>query len=138
MGAVQVMCVDDNERVLSALLLHFAGTMGFEVVRSLSSATGLAAAVRDTQPDILVLDLDIPGQNPLRELRKLTHSGAGTRTIVFSGYVGPALVAEAMNAGAWGYVSKGDSEDSLVEAIRAVVAGEIAWSPKVQSVIAPQ
>jgi DNA-binding NarL/FixJ family response regulator len=43
-----------------------------------------------------------------------------------------------MRTGAWGFVSKGADEDSLIAAIRAVMAGEIAWSPEVELVIAPR
>jgi DNA-binding NarL/FixJ family response regulator len=78
----------------------------------------------------------MPGQSPLQALREINRSGAAARTIVFSGHLRRELVAQAMDAGAWGYVSKNDGEDSLVVAIRAVMAGEIAWSPEVQSVIA--
>ena len=136
MSPVRILCVDDNEEILWALEAHFVHTKGFEVVGSLSSATGLMAAVKNTKPDILVLDLDMPGQSPLEALREVNRSGALTRTVVFSGHLRRALVAQAMDAGAWGYVSKNDGEACLVAAIRAVLAGEIAWSPEVKSVIA--
>lgn len=137
MSPVRILCADDNEEILWALGAHFARTKGFKVVGSLSSAAGLVAAVKDTQPDILVLDLDMPGQSPLQALREINRSGAATRTVVFSGHLRRELVIQAMDAGAWGYVSKNDGEESLVAAIRAVMAGEIAWSPEVKSAIAP-
>jgi DNA-binding NarL/FixJ family response regulator len=133
---VRILCADDNEEILWALGAHLARTKGFKVVGSLSNATGLVVAVKDTNADILVLDLDMPGESPLQALREITRSGAATRTVVFSGHVRGELVTQAMDAGAWGYVSKNDGEGSLVAAIRAVMAGEIAWSPEVQSVIA--
>jgi DNA-binding NarL/FixJ family response regulator len=133
---VRILCVDDNREILWALGAHFAHTKGFEVVGTLSSATGLLAAVKKTKPDILVLDLDMPGKSPLGALREVNRSGVPTRTVVFSGHLRSELVAQAMDAGAWGYVSKNDGEVSLVAAIRAIMAGEIAWSPEVQSVIA--
>lgn len=136
MSPVRILCVDDNEEILWALGVHFAQTKGFEVVGSRSNATGLVAAVKDTKPDILVLDLDMAGKSPLQALREVHGSGAPTRTVVFSGHVRRELVAQAMDAGAWGYVSKSDGEVSLVAAIKAIMTGEIAWSPEVQSVIA--
>ncbi len=135
MRPVRILLVDDNEEILWALGVHFARTEGFEVVGERSSAAGLVAAVKEIEPDILVLDLDMPGKDPLRALRELNRSGGPTRTVVFSGHLRTELVDQAMNAGAWGYVSKSDGEDSLVAAIRAVMAGEIAWSPEVQSII---
>lgn len=135
MSPVRILCVDDNEEILSALSLHFAHIEGFEVVGTLSSADGLAAAVAKSKPDILVLDLDMPGLSPIQALREVDRSGLPTRTIVFSGHLRSELVDQVMDAGAWGYVTKNDGETSLVTAIRAVMAGEIAWSPEVQSVI---
>jgi len=136
MNRVRVLCVDDNEEILWALGLHFSHTPDITIVGSLSSLAGLAAALNETKPDILVLDLDMPGKSPLEAMRELDGSGAATRTIVFSGHLRRELIERAMDAGAWGYVSKNDGEDALVTAIRAVMAGEIAWSPEVQSVLA--
>lgn len=136
MSGVRILCVDDNEDILWALGAIFARTKGFEVVGSRSTTKGLVAAVEKEKPDILVLDLDMPGQSPLEALRRVNRSGTQTRTVVFSGHLRRELVAQAMDAGAWGYVSKNDGEDSLVVAIRAIMAGEIAWSPEVRSIIA--
>jgi len=135
MSAVRVMCVDDNEEILWALGVHLKHEKNLKVVGSLSSADGLAAAVSEKNPDILVLDLDMPGKSPLRALREINAAGAATRTIVFSGHVLARRISEAMDAGAWGYVSKSDGEDALVEAIRSVMAGEIAWSPAVRQAL---
>lgn len=137
-STVRIVCVDDNEEILWALGEYFARVKGLKVVGSLSSATGLLAVIKEAKPDILVLDLDMGGQNPLHVLRELSRSAVATRTIVFSGHVRPGLIAQAMDAGAWGYVSKGDGEVSLVAAIRDVMAGKIGWSPEVQSVITPR
>lgn len=135
MRPVRILCADDNEEILWALGLYFGHIEGIEVVGSLSSAVGLVAAVKESKPDILVLDLDMPGKGPLQALREINRLGVATRTVVFSGHLRRELIDQAMDAGAWGYVSKNDGEGSLVEAIRAIMAGEIAWSPEVRSVI---
>lgn len=135
LSSVRILCVDDNEEILWALRAHLSQTKGFEVVGTLSSLTDLVATVSSTKPDILVLDLDMPGQSPLKSLQRLIRSGAQTRAVVFSGHLRRELIDQAMDAGAWGYVAKNDGEVWLVTAIRAIMAGEIAWSPEVQSVI---
>lgn len=136
MSGVRILCVDDNEDILWALGAIFARTKGFEVVGSRSTTKGLVAAVEKEKPDILVLDLDMPDPSPLTALRQIVGSGVATRTIVFSGHLRRELIAQAMDAGAWGYVTKSDGEASLVAAIRTVMAGEIGWSPEVRAVIA--
>jgi len=135
MNPIRILCVDDNEEILWALGMHFSHTEGIEVVGTLTNATGLAAAVKKSKPDIIVLDLDMPGKNPLQAMKEVNSSNAPPRTIVFSGHLRKELINEAMDAGAWGYVTKNDGEDSLVTAIRAVMAGKIAWSSEVQSII---
>lgn len=135
MSPVRILCVDDNEDILWALGAHFSHVRDFEVVGTLGSATGLLSAVKNTKPDLLVLDLDMPGHSPLEALRKLHRSGSATRTVVFSGHIRKELINQAMDAGAWGYVSKNDGEDCLVTAIRAIAAGAIAWSPEVRAIV---
>lgn len=136
MTPIRVLCVDDNEEILWALGLHLEHTKGFEVVGLLPSATGLVAAVKKAKPDILVLDLDMVGESPLQALRDVSRACESTHTVVFSGHLRKDLITQAMDAGAWGYVSKNDGEIALVTAIRAIMAGKIGWSPEVQSVIA--
>lgn len=136
MSPVRILCVDDNTEILWALGVHFSHTKDFESVGSLSTSTGLVAAVKAAKPDILVLDLDMPGESPLQALRDVNRACPTTRTVVFSGHVRAGTVAQAMDAGAWGYVSKNDGEAFLVTAIRAVTAGAIAWSPEVEAIIA--
>jgi DNA-binding NarL/FixJ family response regulator len=135
MNTIRLLCVDDNEAILWALGMHFAHTPDFEVVGTRSSAAGLLVAIKQLEPDVLVLDLDMPGKSPLQALREINRSGSPTRTIIFSGYLRKELIDEVMEAGAWGYVTKSDGEAALVEAIRAVMTGEVAWSPEVQSLI---
>jgi DNA-binding NarL/FixJ family response regulator len=136
MSVLRVLCVDDNEEILQALVLYLDRVPDLEVVGSLPCATHLEETVRDTRPDIMVLDLDMPGQNPLEALRHLNDSGATTRTVIFSGHVRSQLIVDAMDAGAWGYVSKNDGEAELLAAIRSVRNGQIAWSPEIRSTIA--
>lgn len=133
---VRILCVDDREEILSALRSHIAHTEGMDVVGTSCTTTGLAAAIHDTKPDILVLDLDMPGECPLEVLRDVSRANGPLRTVVFSGHVRRELVDQAMDAGAWGYVSKNDGENSLVAAIHMIMAGEIAWSPEVRSILA--
>jgi two-component system, NarL family, invasion response regulator UvrY len=133
---IRLLCVDDNEAILYVMQRYLNRAPDVEVIGTLSSATDLEAAVRDEHPDIVVLDLDMPGENPLEVLRRVNGSGAAARTVIFSGHIRSALVAEAMDAGAWGYVSKNNGEAELLAAIRRIVAGNIAWSPEVRAVLA--
>lgn len=138
MSVVNIVCVDDNKEIIWALGVFLANIEGFKIVGSLSSTNGLLATLKELKPDILVLDLDMPGKRPLGILREITRAGMQTRTVVFSGHLRRELIDQAMDAGAWGYVSKNDGEIALVEAIRSVMTGKIAWSSEARSVIAHQ
>lgn len=135
MNQVRILCVDDNEEILWALGMHFSHTEGFEVVGTLSTAVGLAAEVKKTNPDIIVLDIDMPGKSPLQAMQEVNKASTPPRTVVFSGHLRKELINQVMDAGAWGYVTKNDGEDALVEAIRTVMSGGIAWSPEVKAII---
>lgn len=136
MNPVRVLCIDDNEDILWALGAHFALRKNLKVVGMRSTATGLVEAVKELTPDIVVLDLDMEGKRPIDSLREVSRACPTTRTIVFSGHLRKELIAQAMDAGAWGYVSKNDGEVSLVAAIHEVMSGQIGWSPEVKAVIA--
>ena len=92
----------------------------------LEAATGREALslFRAERPEMVILDLNLPGSGGLDLLKRLLIEEARTRILVFSMHTTPVYVARALQAGAKGYVSKGASADELVEAIRKVMAGE--------------
>jgi DNA-binding NarL/FixJ family response regulator len=73
---------------------------------------------------VVLLDLDMPGPNPIEVLRELTVQSPDVRVIVLSGHVRRELIDRAIEAGAYGYLSKNDDGGVLVDSIRAVARGE--------------
>jgi DNA-binding NarL/FixJ family response regulator len=129
--AVSVLCVDDNEQVAAAIRIKLRRTPGFLWSGWLATADTLVDSVRRARPDTVVLDIDLPGRSPFEALEELAGSCPGVRVVMFSGHVSHDLIERAMDAGAWGYVSKNDGEDALILALREVMAGEIALSREV-------
>ncbi len=127
---ISVLCVDDNEQVANALRMKFGSIGGFEWRGWLPAADALVPTVVREKPGIVLLDIDMPGRDPFEALSELTSRCPRTRVVVFTGHVRRDLVDRALDAGAWGYVSKNDGEESLVRAVRQVVAGELALSPE--------
>lgn len=130
---VSVLCVEDNLYVAEAIRMKFDRVGGFEWKGWLSSADNMVSMVEQQHPRVLILDVDMPGRNPFEALRELGERCPSCRTVVFSGHVRHGLVEQALDAGAWGYVSKNDGEDALISAIRDIVAGELALSPEVRA-----
>ncbi len=126
---IRVLCVDDNELVALATRRRLESDPRFEWAGWLTSAAELLARVGELRPDIILLDLDMPGPDALETLSEVTAVAPGARAIVFSGYVRCDLIDRAIEAGAWGYLSKNDDIDAMVGAIAHVSDGEFALSP---------
>jgi len=130
---ITVMCVDDNVEVLRAIRLKLRLSGGFRWSGELTSADRLLEETARASPNIVLLDLDVPGCDPFAAMRSLADSVPSTRVVMFTGHVNRDLIDRAIDAGAWGYVSKNDNEDDLVSALRNVMAGEFVLSPDARS-----
>jgi DNA-binding NarL/FixJ family response regulator len=97
-------------------------------VGTLARADSLGTTLDDTPTDIVLLDLSMPGKDPMAALREVSASHPNTRVIVFTGHSEQERVDRAVGAGAWGYVSKSQSTDRLIQAIRGVIQGEFVLS----------
>lgn len=133
-SAIRVLCVDDNPFVLDALRVKLRIEPGFECLDPLATADGLASQVRALRPSVVVLDLDMPGLDPLDALNEVADIRPETRVVMYTGHVRAELVDRAVELGAWGYVSKNDSADVLLDAIRSVNRGEFFLGPDVRAV----
>jgi two-component system response regulator DesR len=136
-GDVCVLYVDDNEDLAHALR-PIISEAGFVWCGHLPRADDLLPYVERECPevDVLVLDLDMPGRDPFDALTDVVSQRPDIKVVVFSGYVRRELVDRAIEAGAWGYVSKNDGEATLMSAIREVVAGRFALSPEAKAAVA--
>ena len=107
-----VLCIERKPARVSALehlVNHLPNT------RWAGAKTDIASApdqVVDCAADIVLLDLDLPGSNPMATVELLRHRCPETRTIVFSRRVEPQTVVQAFLAGAWGYVSKREGDEA--------------------------
>jgi DNA-binding NarL/FixJ family response regulator len=133
---IRVLCVDDNrwigesiERILRAHPdLAWAGWV--------CGSAGLVEALSADCPDVVLLDIDIPGEDSFVALEALVKAYPDVRVIMLSGHVRGEFVDRALVAGAWGYISKNDETAMIVAAIRQAVAGETALSPMVAAELA--
>lgn len=130
---LSVLCVDDNADVIEALRLLFEGEGGCEWAGALFSADELVEVARDRRPDIVLLDLDMSGRDPLEVVGELAVACPRVRVVILSNHVRRDLVNRAITAGAWGYVAKADGERAIVDAVRRAAQGEFVMSPEVRS-----
>lgn len=122
---IKVLCVDDNVDIVKLICMAISAEPDMQVVGELNTAEDLLQQVLQVQPDILLLDLTMPGVNVLNALAEISQQVHNTRTIVFSGYDDQHHIDAAMAAGAWGYISKHVELDTLIDGIRQVARGEV-------------
>jgi DNA-binding NarL/FixJ family response regulator len=128
---IRVMCVDDHACLLEGLEARLKGTRDIEVVARLSSAEDLVAEARQHNVNVVVLDIEMPGPDPFEALEDLRRQLPNVRTIMLSAYVRDHYIDTAVAAGAWGYLSKNDDPETIVDAIRKVASGEFVFGPAV-------
>jgi DNA-binding NarL/FixJ family response regulator len=128
---IRVLCVDDNPLVAQGVQIKLAMYPGFEWVGHLHTADHLLDRVKRLEPHIVLLDIDMPGKDALTALREISEAVPGVRTIILSGYARDEYLDRAVESGAWGYVSKNDGPDEVVEAIRRAAHGHFAFGPSI-------
>jgi DNA-binding NarL/FixJ family response regulator len=125
---IRVLCVDDNPGFARLLQVSIDLEPDMESAGRLHSADDLGEEIERSHPDIVLLDLNMPGLDPLTALADLCVRHPEVRFIVLSGYDDPEFVERALTAGARGYVTKGGSAGApaFLEAIRRVAGGGTA------------
>jgi two-component system response regulator NreC len=120
---VKVMLADDHQIVRQGLRALLETEPDMAVVGEVSEGLTVADMVTKLSPDVLVLDLMMPGLNGLEVTRQVSQRSPNVRIIVLSMHANEAYVLEALRNGAAGYVLKESSTETLVTAIRTTMEG---------------
>ena len=133
MPMIRVLCVDDHDLLVNGLQARFEIERDIEFLGHLDSADHLLRTVADDAPDVVLLDIEMPGPDPFEAAEDIKRQHPGTRVIFLSAHIRDHYISAAVRAGAWGYFSKSDETDALVDGIRNVSRGRFAFGPKVQA-----
>lgn len=120
---IRVVLVDDHQIVLHGLHQLFERQGDFEVAAACSDGASAIEAVRTHRPDVLILDLRMPGQGGLDVLRALAAQQLACRSVLLTAAIRDDEVMEAVRLGAMGVVLKESSPDVLLECVRSVHGG---------------
>ena len=120
---MRILLIEDHPIVRDACRLLLRDRPDVAVQEANTGADGERLCAAEN-PDVVVLDLNLPDCGGLDLLRRLRAADPTRRVIVFSMHENPSLVVRALDAGARGYVTKSDDPEALAEAIARVVAGE--------------
>jgi DNA-binding NarL/FixJ family response regulator len=123
----RVVIADDHPVFLEGLRALLAGTSGIEIVGRATTAAEVFGAVATAQPDVVVLDLNMPGPGGTATIRELRTRTPSARVLVLTMYDDDELVFDAVRAGALGYVLKGADPDEVILAVRTVAQGEAVF-----------
>jgi len=122
---VGVLCVDDNEMMAEALKRWLSRDASLLWMGWRPSAEGLERAVAELSPQVIVMDVDMPGPSPFDTIRALAKTSPNTLVLMLSGFLRKEYVLNALEAGAMGYLSKERSPQEIADAIRRVARGEM-------------
>jgi two-component system, NarL family, response regulator NreC len=129
MKRISIVLADDHHIVRQGVKALLENENDFDVVGEASDGITVLTITGRLKPDILVLDLMMPGLNGLEVTRRVTKVSPGTRTIILSMYMNEPYVIEALRNGAYGYILKESNIGDLIRAIREVAAGRHYLSP---------
>lgn len=125
------MIVDDHEVIRLGLRTLLENYPGFEVVAEASSAREAVQQVSTCRPDIVLMDIRLPGKSGIEACEEIINKFPQVKVIMLTSYAEDEMLFSAIKAGASGYVLKQVNSDDLVKSIEAVARGEASLDPAV-------
>ena len=123
MTPVRILLVDDHPVVREGYRRLLERHAGFQVCAEAGNAKEAYCAYKDHRPDVVVMDIALPGASGLEAVRHIRQWDGDARVLVFTMHAGPAFALKAFDAGASGYVTKSTEPKDLLSAIRTVAGG---------------
>ncbi|MGW6467218.1 response regulator [Streptomyces rubiginosohelvolus] len=130
---VTLVVVDDHPVVRDGLRGMFAAAPGFEVLGEAANGVDALAVVDELDPDVVLMDLRMPGGGGVAAIAELTRRGARSKVLVLTTYDTDSDTLPAIEAGATGYLLKDAPREELFAAVRAAADGRSVLSPAVAS-----
>ena len=130
---IRVVVADDQALVRSGFSLILGAEPGIDVVAEAADGTQALAAAREHTPDVVLMDIRMPGMDGIEATRHITSSPgtAGVRVLVLTTFAADEYVLAALRAGASGFVLKDTEPAALVRAVEVVAAGDALLAPEV-------
>ena len=138
MKRLRVVLAEDHQTVSEGLRLLFQTNNDVEVIDAVSDGLAAVEAAKRLKPDVLILDLSMPGMNGLAAAKAIKLESPTVAIVVLTRHSEPAYVQELLSAGASGYVLKQSKFDELMKAVTAAGAGQRYLDPAVAAAVASQ
>jgi two-component system response regulator NreC len=129
MSKIRLLLVDDHEIVRAGLRMLFMAEDDLEIVGEVGSAEEALHAVRKVEPDVVLMDVALPGMSGIEATRRIKEANPHVAVLALTMHEDEQYFFEMLNAGASGYMPKRAAPDDLVSAIRVVSRGEVYLYP---------
>jgi DNA-binding NarL/FixJ family response regulator len=128
---IKILVADDHPMLREGLVAVLATQPDFDIVAEAADGEQTVRLAQSLEPDVILLDLEMPGTDGVAALRELQAIGTTAKTLVFTAYDNDERILGALRAGARGYLLKGASRRELFSAVRTVYAGGSTLEPAV-------
>lgn len=121
--SIKVLCVEDNQLVAEALQRKLEGDPAFTWLGWADSQSALLERIAGQTPDVVCMDLDLPGEDTFAMIQMLKERCPAARVLILTGHVRVDHIDRAIDAGVWGYLSKAEESKVIIDSIRQVADG---------------
>ena len=132
---IKILLVDDHTVVRKGIRMILSAQPDMEVVAEAKNGLEAAAEAERTQPDVVIMDVNMEGLNGIEGARRIANVSPRSRVLALSMHRDAVYVREMLRAGAKGYLVKDADDDALLDAVRAVARGEAYLSPSVADAV---
>ncbi|TXK18533.1 response regulator transcription factor [Homoserinibacter sp. GY 40078] len=132
---IRLLVVDDHPVVRAGIVALLDAAPDIEIVGTAAGGEEALALVPSTHPDIVVMDLRMPGIDGDEATARILAAHPGVRVLILTTYESDDAILAAIAAGASGYLLKAAPEEELLAGVRAVAAGEVALAPSVSRML---
>jgi DNA-binding NarL/FixJ family response regulator len=130
-GSTRVLVADDHALFRYGLKAMLTNAEGFDVVDEAATGEEVVEKVAQAQPDIIIMDIQMPGMNGIEATRRVLESNPSIGVVVVTMFEDDDSVFSAMRAGARGYVLKGADAQEVLKVVGAVAEGEAHFGPEI-------
>jgi DNA-binding NarL/FixJ family response regulator len=130
-GPLRVLIADDQRLVRTGFAMILGSEDGIEVVGEAGDGASAVAMTRATRPDVVLMDIRMPGTDGIEATRRLTASADPARVLILTTFDADELVYAALRAGASGFLLKDTPAAELVSAVRVIAGGQAMLAPAI-------
>lgn len=130
-GVIRVLVADDHRMVRSGFRIILETEDDLEVVGEAADGEQAVALVASTAPDVVLMDVEMPGMDGLEATRRITAAGDGPAVLILTTFDRDDYLFAALQAGASGFLLKNGSPEALIEAVRVLARGDALLAPEI-------